>query len=949
MSTRSFRQSSFFRFSAFTVLVAFTGFLPAQPVYSQVAIMMPPVGQMVHVTQHFEPPQMVGLKIDLKNPFSFGFIMDQGESPMGYDVKKEEFNKIIKYFLVSLAMPNKDMWVNLSPYESKRIIPEVFGQTEMGRDLLAQDYVLKQFTASLMYPEDGLGKTFWNKIYQESQARFGTTDINVNTFNKVWIVADHADVYQKGDTAFLVGSHLKVMLEQDYMAIEQNKEQFGDVSAVENTSSDAKTQMASQIVREIIIPAIEKEVNEGQSFAAVRQIYNAEIMATWFKKTLRESLLGQVFANKSKIAGQMASDPQAKEKIFMQYLQAYKRGVFNYIKKEATPDGQIIPRRYLSGGVVLPESVQGSTDRMFQSLAQQRNQAVQNLAARLDREPIETVIADRLANATSFNSNMVEGVALGVAQLPLSDEARERFMAALVSHLTRPNMPAPERQNHILRLAQELQVQQNQPSAVQDLWPAVKELIKKEMGQETPSISNISAIPDARALATAMANISLPPQVTQKQRNELMATLIHHLTQQDPALLTEVNRFQDQALVAQRNERLSVADADFLPEGQPGVEHVVKPINVAEGIVNTRGVSREAREQGLVNLIAHLGASNPQQQQFASALSQAKDEIDMMNVVRRQLSTMPQNIINRSITPTEAIPMLGAIAAPSAIQMPQASLPEMADITVTAVHQFAQKPINEGLLRVQFNRGLVQGQKAAIGRVLADYFASSPVTRNVTPMNLAGAIVNMPGVSPAAKKQSLLNLITHLRGSSTNQDKLAFELGQAQGAEEILGVVRNHLSDVQSINEPLTAERTIPMLGAMAAMPTAQMTQANPEEIGRVMAHAVHQFVATPINEQAFTAQVNSALAQGQQEAMDNLIRDQFAENRQMAAPAAPGGINLSDEHLTMNIKVDGAGMPLAPQYQDPAMLNFNGLVSYIRSITPITQQNVPALFELAK
>ena len=29
-----------------------------------------------------------------------------------------------------------------------------FGLTEMGRDLLAEDYMLKQITASLIYPED---------------------------------------------------------------------------------------------------------------------------------------------------------------------------------------------------------------------------------------------------------------------------------------------------------------------------------------------------------------------------------------------------------------------------------------------------------------------------------------------------------------------------------------------------------------------------------------------------------------------------------------------------------------------------------------------------------------------------------------------------------------------------------------------------------------------------
>jgi len=207
MDTTSFRKSWFFRYTVFTVLTAFIGFVPVRPSFAQVAITMPPPGEMIHVTSHFAPPQMLGLKINLKSPFNFDFIMDQGEMPMSGDIKKEEFNKLIKYFLVSLTMPNHEMWVNLSPYESKRIIPEVFAQTEMGRDLLAQDYLLKQFTASLMYPEEGLGKKFWDKVYKQAQVRFGTTDINVNTFNKVWIVADHADVYQKDDTAFLVGSH----------------------------------------------------------------------------------------------------------------------------------------------------------------------------------------------------------------------------------------------------------------------------------------------------------------------------------------------------------------------------------------------------------------------------------------------------------------------------------------------------------------------------------------------------------------------------------------------------------------------------------------------------------------------------------------------------------------------------------------------------------------------
>ena len=92
----------------------------------------------------------------------------------------------------------------------------------MGRDLLEQDYVLKQITASLIYPEKQLGKTFWDKVYAKAQQIYGTTQVPVNTFNKVWIMADRAEVFEHNQTAFVVDSHLKVMLEEDYLALSKN-------------------------------------------------------------------------------------------------------------------------------------------------------------------------------------------------------------------------------------------------------------------------------------------------------------------------------------------------------------------------------------------------------------------------------------------------------------------------------------------------------------------------------------------------------------------------------------------------------------------------------------------------------------------------------------------------------------------------------------------------------
>ena len=69
----------------------------------------------------------------------------------------------------------------------------------MGRDLLGQDYILKQITASLIYPEKRLGQKFWDKIYQRAYKEYGTTNVPVDTFNKVWIIPDQAIVYESGN------------------------------------------------------------------------------------------------------------------------------------------------------------------------------------------------------------------------------------------------------------------------------------------------------------------------------------------------------------------------------------------------------------------------------------------------------------------------------------------------------------------------------------------------------------------------------------------------------------------------------------------------------------------------------------------------------------------------------------------------------------------------------
>ncbi len=315
--------------------------------YAQVAF-LPAAGTMVPMTGKFNPVVIKGMQLYPDNPFKFDFIVDTGDTTLSQEQLKEQGQKLIAYFLASLTTPEKDMWVNLSPYEKDRIIPTAFGDTQMGKELLSQDYLLKQIMATALYPQRELGRQFWQKVYSEAQLRFGTTNVPVNTFNKVWILPDKALVYENSrmNSVFVVESSLKVMLEQDYLATKKNANVIPAEAGIQDTSA-----LGPQIIREIIIPALQKEVNEGKNFAPLRQVYQSLILAAWYKKNLKDNVIAQAYVDRNKTKGVDVADKNITQKIYKQYLQAYRKGVYNFIKEDIDAATQAeVPRKYFSGG-----------------------------------------------------------------------------------------------------------------------------------------------------------------------------------------------------------------------------------------------------------------------------------------------------------------------------------------------------------------------------------------------------------------------------------------------------------------------------------------------------------------------------------------------------------------------------------------------------------------------
>jgi len=326
------------------ILAAFLANTCVPPSYAQMVLDLPAPGAVVNLSQAFDPVLIKGINVHPENAMMFDFIVDPGQSGLNKDTVEAEATKLIKYFMAALAVPEDDLWVNLSPYENNRIIPEVLGQTEMGRDMLAQDYLLKQVTASLIDPQDALGKEFWGRIYQEAYAKYGTTDIPVDTFNKVWIMPGKAVVYENKGQALVVESRLKVMLETDYLAMSNMKQ--SQTSDLSTTTDEVKS-----ILRDIVIPVLEKEVNTGKNFTQLRQIYNSLILAHWFRTGFKRSILHKIYADRSKIKGVDVEDKEIAGKIYAQYVASFKKGVYDYVKEEYDPATQeMIPRKYFSGG-----------------------------------------------------------------------------------------------------------------------------------------------------------------------------------------------------------------------------------------------------------------------------------------------------------------------------------------------------------------------------------------------------------------------------------------------------------------------------------------------------------------------------------------------------------------------------------------------------------------------
>lgn len=287
---------------------------------------LPEPTQLLESSAVFSEPVLKGLRVNPDNPLEIDFIFDTANHEK---ITKNEGDRLVAYFFASLSIAAKDLWVNLSPYEADRKLPDALSKTALGQDLLGQDYILKQLSSSLTHPATPLGETYWSRVNSEEIVA------NRNAFDKIWISPGETSLYAEDHSVFIAQANLKIQSEEDYLARSKNN----------NKGSTKNNQ-------NVIIPKLTDELNHGKHFAKLRQIYHSLILGMWFKTKFKNSLY-KSYINSNNINGFDTVDGQTIDKIYNLYCSAFEKGVYDLVRHSSSSEAVLTKQRYFSGGFTL--------------------------------------------------------------------------------------------------------------------------------------------------------------------------------------------------------------------------------------------------------------------------------------------------------------------------------------------------------------------------------------------------------------------------------------------------------------------------------------------------------------------------------------------------------------------------------------------------------------------
>jgi LPXTG-motif cell wall-anchored protein len=182
---------------------------------------------------------------------------------------KEKAQLISDSFFTWLALTPEKFWVNLNPDQPDKIMDAKLGTTDAGRVLLEADMEMKHDNARAMDPKTERGALFWDSL-----ARVDGAPCLHSTRN--WIVPEPAQVREQDGGIYILDAPLKVnSVPQEYDT---------PVPGGKCELSKAQIRHNQRLVNTMIIPEVEKQINNDPEYADLRRVYTSRIAAEWVRQ-----------------------------------------------------------------------------------------------------------------------------------------------------------------------------------------------------------------------------------------------------------------------------------------------------------------------------------------------------------------------------------------------------------------------------------------------------------------------------------------------------------------------------------------------------------------------------------------------------------------------------------------------------------------------------------------
>ena len=172
------------------------------------------------------------------------------------------------------------------------------------------------------------------------------------------------------------------MLEEDYLKSSQlsavsNQQSSSNLKPLTSNYSFSDPRLkelnsySAQLIRELIIPRLTKEINTAKRYSALRQVFYSLVLAKWFKK----AFIGKTgeyssLIDTNNLSGLVSQEPWSKSAYFNEYKKSFQEGEYNLKEPVYSPVGQVL-RAYVSGGAFPMSGVQTEVPVKNMEISQQ--------------------------------------------------------------------------------------------------------------------------------------------------------------------------------------------------------------------------------------------------------------------------------------------------------------------------------------------------------------------------------------------------------------------------------------------------------------------------------------------------------------------------------------------------------------------------------------------------